>query len=76
MLSLCDQILHAFGIIASAGTDEKSLLQKWLSSIIGTALPYTQTGDNEERALANTVTAGGLLLKHLTGEQLVMRIRV
>lgn len=55
--------------------DEKSLLQKCLSSIIGSALPYTETGDIEERTLANTVTAGGLLLKHLTGEQQVASIR-
>lgn len=52
---------------APAGTDVKALLQKCLHSILGSALPYKETGDAEERALANTVTAGGLLLKHLTG---------
>lgn len=46
----------------------KVLLQKCLHSILGSALPYKETGDAEERALANTVTAGGLLLKHLTGK--------
>lgn len=53
--------------MACAGTDVKALLQKCLNSIIGWALPYRETGDAEERALANTVTAGGLLLKHFTG---------
>lgn len=46
----------------------KVLLQKCLHSILGSALPYKETGDAEERTLANTVTAGGLLLKHLTGK--------
>ncbi|KAL3152002.1 hypothetical protein ABBQ32_001122 [Trebouxia sp. C0010 RCD-2024] len=50
------------------GTDVKVLLQKCLHSILGSALPYKETGDAEERTLANTVTAGGLLLKHLTGK--------
>lgn len=53
---------------APAGTDVKVLLQKCLHSILGSALPYKETGDAEERALANTVTAGGLLLKYLTGK--------
>lgn len=53
---------------APAGTHVKVLLQKCLHSILGSALPYKETGDAEERALANTVTAGGLLLKHLTGK--------
>ena len=53
---------------APAGTDVKVLLQKCLHSILGSALPYKETGDAEERALANTVTAGGLLLKHLAGK--------
>lgn len=52
----------------AAGTDVKALLQKCLHSIIGSALPYKETGDAEEKALANTVTAGGLLLKYVTGK--------
>lgn len=51
-----------------AGSDVKVLLQKCLPGILGSALPYKETGDAQERALANTVTAGGLLLKHLTGK--------
>lgn len=60
--------LLCFRTDAPAGTDVKVLLQKCLHSILGSALPYKETGDAEERALANTVTAGGLLLKHLTGK--------
>lgn len=60
--------MQCFRYDAPAGTDVKALLQKCLHSILGSVLPYKETGDAEERALANTVIAGGLLLKHLTGK--------
>ena len=72
----CADGMQCFTHDAPAGTDVKALLQKCLHSILGSALPYKETGDAEERALANTVTAGGLLLKYLTGKVQIGLLRV
>ena len=63
----CVCSVQCFRYDAPAGTNVKALLQKCLQSILGSTLPYKETGDAEETALANTVIAGGLLLKYLTG---------
>lgn len=38
-----------------------------MDSIIGSALPYVRSGDEEEKALARVVTTDGIMLKYLSG---------
>ena len=38
-----------------------------MEHIIASALPYQETGDAQDKALAATVLGGGILVKHVTG---------
>ena len=50
-----------------AGTDMKGLLSRCMDSIIGSALPYVETGDAQEKELATTITQGGILKQFISG---------
>jgi len=56
--------------------DIKGVLHKCLDSVYGSALPYVETGDAEERALATVVTRGGVVSKYLSGKALNCRVTV
>ena len=62
------------GVIA--GVDMKGLLSKCMDSIIGSALPYVETGDAQEKELATTITQGGILKQHITGNAETMLLQL
>ena len=45
----------------------KAMLSKYVDDVIGSALPYLEPGDAQQKALATTVIAGGILSKYLSG---------
>ena len=47
-----------------------------MDSIIGSALPYVETGDAQEKELATTITQGGILKQHITGNAETMLLQL
>ena len=60
-------VVFVISTMLRAGMDKKAVLQKYVDSILGSALPYEQTSDAELKALAHAVTSGGIMQQHFPG---------